>query len=78
MSIHPSIDEGGPARLLTYGEVAKALGISERSLWTLVQEGRIAAVRFGRTVRFDPADLRSFIERSKQRGPEGPGEGRMP
>lgn len=51
--------------LLTYREAAGVLGVSERKVWTLVDEGRLPAVRFGRNVRIDPADLRAFIERAK-------------
>jgi excisionase family DNA binding protein len=52
--------------LLTYRQAAEVLRITERSLWSLVDRGALPAVRFGRTVRIDPADLRKFIERSKQ------------
>ncbi|HMN96930.1 MAG TPA: helix-turn-helix domain-containing protein [Phycisphaerales bacterium] len=54
--------------LLTYREAAKVLGVTERTVWTLVAGGVLPAVRFGRSVRIDPADLRAFIERSKRRG----------
>lgn len=47
--------------LLTPKEAAASLAISERTLWQLTSEGRIAAIRFGRAVRYDPADLRAFI-----------------
>lgn len=52
-------------RLLTYREAGKLLGVTERTLWTLVDQGALPAVRFGRSVRIDPADLRRFIDRSK-------------
>lgn len=52
--------------LLTPPEAAMALAISERSLWTLTHpRGPIPAVRIGRTVRYDPADLRIWIEQQK-------------
>jgi excisionase family DNA binding protein len=51
--------------LLTYRQAAEILGVSERSIWTLVDKGMLTAVRFGRCVRIDPADLRTFIERAK-------------
>lgn len=44
---------------------AKVLGISPRLLWSLTKAGQIPCVRLGRAVRYDPADLRTFIERSK-------------
>ena len=51
--------------LLTYRQAAEVLGVSERSIWTLVDQGSLPAVRFGRSVRIDPADLRAFIDRAK-------------
>lgn len=51
--------------LLTYRQAAEVLGVSERSIWTLVDQGTVPAVRFGRSVRIDPIDLRAFIERAK-------------
>lgn len=54
--------------LLTYREVAKTLRVSERTIWTLVKRGELPAVRFGHSVRIDPADLRAFIEQAKGRG----------
>jgi excisionase family DNA binding protein len=56
------------APLLTYKQAARVLGVTERTVWTLVHRGALQAVRFGRSVRIDPADLRAFIERSKQGG----------
>lgn len=64
----PDEHELGIERLLTYREAAKVLGVTERTLWMLVDRGLLPAVRFGRSVRIDPADLRAFIERGKGRG----------
>ena len=52
--------------LLTYRGAAKLLGVTDRTVWQLVKDGQIPAVRFNRSVRIDPADLRAFIERAKQ------------
>lgn len=51
--------------LLTYREAATVLGVTPRTVWTLVQSGTLPSVRFGRSVRVDPADLRRFIDRAK-------------
>jgi excisionase family DNA binding protein len=51
--------------LLTVRQAAKVLSISERTLWSLTARGEIPAVRFGRSVRYDPADLRRWIESAK-------------
>ncbi len=52
--------------LLTYDQAGKLLGVTGRTVWTLVHRGDLLAVRFRHSVRIDPADLRAFIERSKQ------------
>lgn len=52
--------------LLTYREAANVLGVTPRTVWSLVQAGTLPAVRFGRTVRIDPTDLRRFIDRAKR------------
>lgn len=56
-------------RLLNYREAGKLLGVTERTIWTLVDQGELPAVRFGRSVRIDPADLRNYINRSKTTAP---------
>lgn len=52
--------------LLTYRAAAKLLGVTERTLWSMVDRGELPSVRFGRCVRIDPADLRAFVNRSKR------------
>lgn len=63
----PNADtESGP-RLLTYQQAAEVLQISARTVWTLVDDGRLKAVRFGHTVRIDCRDLEAFIETAKDK-----------
>lgn len=52
--------------LLTYREAGRRLGVTDRTVWTLVERGELPAVRFGHSVRIDPGDLRAFIERAKR------------
>ena len=52
-------------KLLTYKAAGELLGVTERTVWTLVAEADLPAVRFGRSVRIDPADLRAYIDRCK-------------
>jgi excisionase family DNA binding protein len=52
-------------RLLTTRQAAAYLAISERKLWSLTKEGRIPAVKIGRCVRYDIADLDGFIRAAK-------------
>ncbi len=54
--------------LLTYDHAGKLLGVTGRTVWSLVDRGELPAVRFGHSVRIDPADLRAFIEQAKGRG----------
>ena len=65
----PSID-----RLLSYEQVGTVLGVTGRTVWTLVHRGDLPAVRFGHSVRIDPADLRAFIDRSKRGAAPSQGE----
>jgi excisionase family DNA binding protein len=51
--------------LITAPDAAKALALSERTLWTMAKTGQIQCVRQGRAVRFDPADLIAWRERNK-------------
>ncbi|HED54189.1 MAG TPA: DNA-binding protein [Phycisphaerales bacterium] len=53
--------------LLTYRQAAEVFGVTDRTIWALVDSGRLPAVRFGRSVRIDPTDLRAFIEHAKRR-----------
>jgi excisionase family DNA binding protein len=57
--------EARSERLLRVDEVAKVLAISERSVHRLVDDGAIAVVRIGRSVRFDPADVHDFVANQK-------------
>ena len=38
-------------KLLTYKQAGDLLGVTERTVWTLVDHGELPAVRFGRSVR---------------------------
>jgi hypothetical protein len=56
-------------RLASIPDAAQALGISPQSLYTRIRQGVLppgVVVRFGRTVRIDPAALRDFIRRGGQ------------
>jgi excisionase family DNA binding protein len=51
--------------LLKPADAAKALAISARKLWSLTAGREIPCVRIGKAVRYDPADLRAWIEQQK-------------
>lgn len=52
-------------RLLTYRQAAEVLGVTERTVRTYVRAKALLSARFGRSVRIDPADLRTFIDAAK-------------
>ena len=56
----PSIE-----RLLSYEQAGTLLGVTGRTVWAMVHRGDLLAVRFGHSVRIDPADRRTFIDRSR-------------
>ena len=60
-STHPVVKP-----LLNYREAGKLLGVTERTIFRLVKDGEIPKVKFGRSVRIDPDDLRGFIEKAKE------------
>ena len=52
--------------LFTARQAARMLSLSERTLYAITKAGDLPAVRCGRLVRYDPADLRAWIESSKK------------
>ena len=56
--------------LLKAPEAARRLAISVRKLWELTNRGAIRCVRIGRAVRYDPADLRRWVDAGCPDNPE--------
>ena len=54
-------------RLLNVREAAQYLAVSVSTLYGWVWQRRIAFVKMGRALRFDPRDLEAFVEGNKQR-----------
>lgn len=52
--------------LLSINEVAALLGISRKTLYALIRRGELVPIRVGERARFDPADVRVYLERNKQ------------
>lgn len=46
-------------------EAAEYLAISRRKLWSLTVCGEIKSIRIGRAVRYDPDDLKAWVEKRK-------------
>ena len=61
-SIKPTI-ESPNLQLLTAGEAAKLLMITPRTVYRMIENGEIATVRFGGSVRIRKQDLERFIEK---------------
>ena len=53
-------------RLLTVGEAASWLNVSEKTIRRLIASGRIKCIRLGRLVRLEPADVSRFVEARKE------------
>lgn len=53
--------------LLTTQQAAEMLAVSERTLWELTNRGTLPCVRVGRSVRYDPADLRRWVAANKSK-----------
>ena len=49
-------------RLLRPEEVAEALGVTRRRLYRLVDDGRLRAVRVGRSIRFHPTAVVELLD----------------
>jgi excisionase family DNA binding protein len=59
-SIKPTI-ESSNLQLLTASEAAKLLMITPRTVYRMMENGEIATVRFGGSVRIRRQDLEDFI-----------------
>jgi excisionase family DNA binding protein len=54
--------------LLKPNEAAAALALSPRKLWAMTASHQIPCVRIGKSVRYDLADLRAWIDEQKGGG----------
>ncbi len=53
-------------RLLTIADVAQVLGVSRGSVYSLIRAGELVPIRVGERARFEPAGVRSYLERHRQ------------
>ncbi len=53
-------------RLLTIGELADYLGVTERHVRRLVAERRIPFVKWGHLLRFDPHEIAAWLDRARR------------
>lgn len=54
-------EETGFAGLLDTIQAAVRLGVSKRTVQELVAGRKLASIKFGRNVRFHPADIEAFV-----------------
>lgn len=47
---------------MSSGEAAEYLGVQSRTLYRFIDEGRLAAYRFGRVIRLKRVDVDSFVQ----------------
>ncbi len=51
--------------LLKIQEAAAVLGVGKRTIQELTAARKLAFIKFGRNIRFDPADLAAFAEKNR-------------
>jgi excisionase family DNA binding protein len=54
-----------PPRLLDVTAVAEVLGVNTRHVRRLVLERRIPFIKWGHLVRFDPVEIRDWLDRCR-------------
>lgn len=50
---------------LSTKEAARRLGITNRTLYRLIDEGKVAAYKFGRVIRLQETDVEAFIDSAR-------------
>ena len=56
---------GTPPQLLTIDQLAEQLNVSVRHVRRLVAERRLPYLKVGKFVRFDPAEVAAWLDRSR-------------
>lgn len=59
--------------LMTYGDVAKILKVSERTVWALVDAGKLRACKIKRCVRVTVEALEDYVRSVQESGSGGRG-----
>jgi excisionase family DNA binding protein len=52
--------------LLSINEVAQLLGISRPTVYSLIRRGELTPIRVGERARFEPTDVRAYLERHRE------------
>jgi len=56
--------------LLTVADVARTLRISRRTVYRLIDTGKLPRIYIGRSPRFRPTDLDALVDAGVERAPE--------
>ena len=57
----------------TVKELAALLAVKPITIYRMVERGQLPAIRIGKSLRFDPADIETFLDRIRiNPPPEGP------
>ena len=55
-------------QLLSIDQLAERLGVTTRHIRRLIAEKRVPYLKVGKFVRFDPAEIGSWLDRSRVQG----------
>ena len=69
--LNPTAEPATPCLALRPREAAKALGVSERTLWDWTQRGDVPHVRRGRTILYPVDVLRRWLDEQAKMKVEG-------
>jgi excisionase family DNA binding protein len=68
--IQANVTDAALERLLTIAECCELLQISRQTLYRLINGGELVPTRVSERVRFEPADIRAYLERNRELTPE--------
>jgi excisionase family DNA binding protein len=72
MNAHLQTPEYGAdrlAHLLSINDVAGLLGITRGSVYGLMRDGELVPIRVGQRARFEPSDIRQYLDRHRESSP---------
>jgi excisionase family DNA binding protein len=52
--------------VVSYFDAAEMLSVSDRTIWAMVRDGRLKALRIGRAVRIPVAEIERFVREHSQ------------
>jgi excisionase family DNA binding protein len=67
MSTQHATEIGAPVYgLMTVNQLARLLGVSRWTIYRLVRDGEVRAVKVGERNRFRPEDVNAYLERQRE------------